>query len=379
MKKILIFIDWFLPGYKAGGPVRSVANMIEHLSDEFEFYIVTRDTEYLENNPYYHVISNQWNDFIPNVKVYYSDNNNPSLKQWRHLIREIKPDIVYINGIYSKFFSIYPLIAAKIEKKGKTIIAPRGMLSQYAIGIKSFKKRVFLLFAKLFLYKNIEWQATNSNEENDIKTFAGVKGFIHNIPNLPRKTKNTTTEIEKSPKILNLCTFARIAPEKNILFALNCLKNIHNEITITLDIFGQIYNNEYWEKCKIIITQLSENIKVNYCGVVEPEKITETISKYHTLLHPTLGENFGHIILESFMAARPVLISDQTPWRNLQEKKAGWDLPLIEIKFVETLKLISNMEQSDFDMLCKGAFELAKEYVSDDGLLEKYRVMINGY
>jgi len=377
MKKILIFIDWFLPGYKAGGPVRSVANMIEHLSDEFEFYIVTRDTEYLENKPYNNVLSNQWNDFIPNVKVYYSDNNNPSLKQWRHLIREIMPDIVYINGIYSKYFSIYPLIAAKIEKKGKIIIAPRGMLSQYAIGIKSFKKRMFLLFAKLFLYKNIEWQATNSNEENDIKTSIGAKGFIHNIPNLPRKTEITITEILKSPKVLNLCTFARIAPEKNILFALNCLKNIHSDKTITLDLYGQIYNNEYWEKCKSIIAQLPENINVNYCGVVESEIITETISKYHALFHPTLGENFGHIILESFMASRPVFISDQTPWRNLQEKKAGWDLPLIEIQFDETLKQIANMEQSDFDELCKGAFELAKGYLSDDGLLEKYKVMVS--
>jgi len=26
-KKILVFIDWYLPGYKAGGPVRSMANI----------------------------------------------------------------------------------------------------------------------------------------------------------------------------------------------------------------------------------------------------------------------------------------------------------------------------------------------------------------
>ena len=32
-KKILIFIDWYLPGYKAGGPVQSVANLVENLKD----------------------------------------------------------------------------------------------------------------------------------------------------------------------------------------------------------------------------------------------------------------------------------------------------------------------------------------------------------
>ncbi|MBI9061941.1 MAG: hypothetical protein JEZ14_08115 [Marinilabiliaceae bacterium] len=45
-KKILIFIDWFLPGYKAGGPVRSMANMVEYLMEEYDFFIVTRNTDY---------------------------------------------------------------------------------------------------------------------------------------------------------------------------------------------------------------------------------------------------------------------------------------------------------------------------------------------
>jgi hypothetical protein len=120
-KKIMIFIDWFLPGYKAGGPVRSVANMVEHLNNEFDFYIVTRNTEYLENMPYKNIISNYWNDFCHNVKVYYTDNNNISLKLWRKLIREIRPDVAYVNGIYSKYFSIYPIIASKRERLKKII------------------------------------------------------------------------------------------------------------------------------------------------------------------------------------------------------------------------------------------------------------------
>ena len=37
-KKILIFIDWFLPGINSGGPVRSYFNMISHLEEEFDFY-----------------------------------------------------------------------------------------------------------------------------------------------------------------------------------------------------------------------------------------------------------------------------------------------------------------------------------------------------
>src|SRR5690606_22656373 len=45
-------------------------------------------------------------------------------------------------------------------------------------------------------------------------------------------------------------------------------------------------------------------------------------------LFPTLGENFGHVILEALTAGCPVLISDRTPWRNLKQMEVGWDIPL---------------------------------------------------
>lgn len=37
MSKVLIFIDWFAPGYKAGGPITSNVNIVEHLSDKLDF------------------------------------------------------------------------------------------------------------------------------------------------------------------------------------------------------------------------------------------------------------------------------------------------------------------------------------------------------
>jgi len=58
--KILVFIDWFLPAYKAGGPVRSIANMIEILGDECSFYIVTGNKEFGESSPMKDVVSNKW-------------------------------------------------------------------------------------------------------------------------------------------------------------------------------------------------------------------------------------------------------------------------------------------------------------------------------
>ena len=42
---ILAFIGNYLPGYKAWGILRTVVNTLDHLCDEFEFWIVTRDRD----------------------------------------------------------------------------------------------------------------------------------------------------------------------------------------------------------------------------------------------------------------------------------------------------------------------------------------------
>src|SRR4051812_27875022 len=39
-KAVMLFIDWFVPAYKAGGPIRSIANMVRNMSDEYAFYVV---------------------------------------------------------------------------------------------------------------------------------------------------------------------------------------------------------------------------------------------------------------------------------------------------------------------------------------------------
>ena len=50
--RILIFIDWFLPAYKAGGPIRSIANLVDHLSESFKFYIITGDRDLGDENSF---------------------------------------------------------------------------------------------------------------------------------------------------------------------------------------------------------------------------------------------------------------------------------------------------------------------------------------
>ena len=74
----------------------------------------------------------------------------------------------------------------------------------------------------------------------------------------------------------------------------------------------------------------------------------------------TWGKNFGHAISEALNLATLVIISDKTPWKNLQEKMAGWDLPLNEKKFTEVLQCCLKMDNAEYLKLSNAAFELGK-------------------
>jgi hypothetical protein len=57
------------------------------------------------------------------------------------------------------------------------------------------------------------------------------------------------------------------------------------------------------------------------------------------------------------------LISDQTPWRNLQPKKAGMDLPLSDLSgFTKAIQSFVDMEDADWQAFRSGALTLAKDY-----------------
>jgi glycosyltransferase involved in cell wall biosynthesis len=379
-KRILVFIDWYLPGYKAGGPVRSMANMVDHLSDEFDFYIVTRNSEYGETTPYSSVNADCWNDVGSSVKVWYCSAGKPSLLLWRRLIKESGCDVVYINGIYSMFFSLLPLVASKSLSYKRIIVAPRGMLATSAIHVKRGKKVLFLRLARLAgLFRRVTWHVTNIAEANQVQSVLNPKASFVTAANLPRMVVGTSESIEKRVGHLRLCSLARIAPEKNTLYAIESLLGLDESVSVELDLYGQIYDQNYWSQCQEAIGQLPHNITVTYKGFVQPDEVAVTLKNYHALFLPSRGENFGHVILESFMAGRPVIISDQTPWKNLADQKSGWELPLQnKMDFARVINGLAEMTQSGYNEWCKGAWQLGQRVAMDAELVEVYKEMLVG-
>ncbi len=377
MKKILIFIDWYEPGYKAGGPIRSVKNLVDQLKGEVDFYIFTRDRDYQSDEAYIGLQTDQWVAVEPNIKVWYASPAKLNRRVIQQAINSAPFHRIYLNGIYSYKFSILPLLVMTIEQKEKTIVAPRGMLARSAIGVKVLKKSLFLGLARFMkLYNGVQFHATSLQEKKDIQDQLGQGVPVVIATNLSAKSGAAKLiTAQKKAGELKLVNIARVSPEKNTLFAIKALKDLPSSIKLELNIFGPVYDEDYWKECLQAIESLPSNISVTYKGNLPNEEVPDTLSTYHFFYLPSRGENFGHSILEALSAGIPVIISDQTPWKELKEKGIGFELPLSEEKFREAIITAAGFDHQEFNKWSTAAFSYAKEVREDPKTLAAYREM----
>ena len=87
--RILTFTEYYLPGFKSGGPVRTLANMVDQLSDDFAFRIVTLDRDFLDSVPYPGAKRNAWQR-VGGAEVFYLSPNRCTLRGLRRLIRSTR-------------------------------------------------------------------------------------------------------------------------------------------------------------------------------------------------------------------------------------------------------------------------------------------------
>ncbi|MFN5629681.1 MAG: hypothetical protein ACK48W_10390, partial [Bacteroidota bacterium] len=194
-KVVLVFIDWYVPAYKAGGPIRSVYNIVKKFGDDAEFFVVTSIFDLKETHPLDGVKENTWLK-LDDSKVIYLNRKNQNTKRYIEIVKEVKPDIIYLNSLFSKNFTLLPLsVIRKVDadKKIKVILAPRGTLGKASLAIKPLKKKLFFIYAKFNgILNNIVWHASTTQEETDIKKVFGNKSDIvvaENIAILPDNIK----------------------------------------------------------------------------------------------------------------------------------------------------------------------------------------------
>lgn len=370
-KKILICIDWFEPAYKAGGPIRSIKNMVELLKNTFDFYILTSDRDTGDDKPFENTPLGKWIR-KEGYLIYYLSKEKQDLSTISAILGSENFHSYYFNSLFSIKFTLLPLLALKTKKLDpKAILAPRGMLGKGALEIKSGKKKFFLKLSRLLgLFKNISWHASTELEKEEIIAQFGNAAKVNIAQNVSQK-QQTIAPLRKENKV-KFIFLGRISPKKNLLGAISFFENLQfDQHEVLFHIYGPIEDKEYWKTCSKKMDGLKGNVEITYMGSLNRNEVFHTLSDYHFMLFPSKNENFGHTIAEAFLSGLPVIISDQTPWKNLMGEKAGWDLSLHEPKsFVETIQSAVRMNDSQYQEWRKSAREYAEKKLFSKEIIE---------
>ncbi len=382
-KTILIVYEYFFPGYKAGGPIQSLVNMVLALQHEYTFKVVTTAYDMHETEPYSNIQLNHWNTVqlapnTPSIEVWYSATPKISIGTFKKVIQQSNAATVYINGLFTQWFT-QPLILKKsAQLKGvEILICPRGMLQAGALSVKPLKKKLFLsAFKKALMFKGVRWHATNEEEAADIQKniYLNAKCIVaYNIPKPPViQVKSSTKQVGN----LSLVYLSLITQKKNLLLLMEVLKNC--SANIQLAIYGPIKDKAYWQQCELLIQQMPSNIIIEYKGNVQPFEVQATIEQYDAFVLLTKGENFGHALFEALSCGRPIITSHFTPWNNLQEKQAGWNVDILQTSAIVTLmNQLAEQDSTQWNNYCNNAYAVAGDYYTQLNLQQSYSALFN--
>ncbi|MED4047504.1 glycosyltransferase [Priestia megaterium] len=345
-KNILIIMGRYLPGYKDGGPVRSIKNLVDFLGDEYNFQILTCDRDHGDTEPYPNIKVNDWNQ-IGKAKVYYVPPKGFTFKVIRTLAKQV--DLLYVCGCFNDY-AINTLILKRLGIiKKPVVVAAMGLFSPMEFQLKYKKKKTFTtLFNSLGLFKNIYWSATSSMEINEISQQVKTTDNFFIAEDLPRKVERIKLIKDKQEGHLKVVWISRIARKKNLIGAIEILNKVKSDVDFT--IYGPIHDLEYWKECELALNLLPINIKWKYEGNINSENVVETLAQHHLFLFPTLGENYGHVIQEALSAGCICLTSDQTPWSGLSNAGVGSTFAVGDTeKFVKEIETYACMTAVEFN------------------------------
>ena len=139
---LYIITEYFHPFSDAGGPIRSIENIISSLSYGIDISILTSNQDYKGNNLSNGLKSNaiQLESKSGCSIIYISF----SLKGLLILFNKVKSiDTIYVNGLFKPSINFVPIF-----KSSKLIVAPRGMLQEPLLKQKWIQKHMYLSFLR---------------------------------------------------------------------------------------------------------------------------------------------------------------------------------------------------------------------------------------
>ena len=333
--RICLVSSSFYPATFYGGPISATWDLSKKLAEKgIEVYVSTTNANGskkldVECNKY---LKKEENVFVK----YYNEQitNKFSLSFIFGIWSDIKKsDIVYIQYLFH-YTVLFSLLFSVFQNK-KVVLCPRGSLSSWGLNYKhKWIKMIWLTFFISPFVKNVIWQACSYLEFTDIKNIFNKSKIVEINDGIDFASFQDSDKISKL-ELINRFSNQDFQIVSDVFFSMGRLHMIKG-FDVLIDAFNLFLEKDkhakliiaggddgVGEQLKSQIEKLNLSSSVFLIGAVnfESKKLLLNNCDYFTLASEF--ESFGIVIAEALSCGKPVVVSNKTPWKDIQINNCG--------------------------------------------------------
>lgn len=263
-------------------------------------------------------------------------------KRIQKLCSKSQQVIVHNHGLWLPFNHKVTGVAARLSVP--LVHSPRGMLEPWALGYRGTKKKIaWELYQKRDINRATVLHATSAEEAVNLRHI-GITPPIAVVANgvsLPTLSR----PFQQSNENFTALFLSRLHPKKGLLDLVDSWKTLSPK-GWKLIIAGPDELNHG----KVIQKRIEQAGLAHQVSMVGELPDAEKWSYYATadlFVLPTYSENFGIVIAEALGSGLPVITTNATPWREIEEFNCGWWIDCGCEHLTKALAQAINMKKSE--------------------------------
>jgi glycosyltransferase involved in cell wall biosynthesis len=240
----------------------------------------------------------------------------------QRLMDDLRPDIVHQHGIWQ----YSGIVSARLrEARGvPLIVSPHGMLAPRAMAHRASRKRLaWWLYQRRVLEAADVFHVTSDREHDDVRAL-GLRQPVAVVPFGIDVPEACPVRTNSGP--LTALFLSRIHPIKGILDLVHAWGQVR-PAGWRLVIAGP---DECGHTAEVAaaIKQLGLTESVSLRGACWDADRDRLMDASDLFVLPSHSENFGLIVAEACARGLPVITTQGTPWRSIQDNGCGWWVPV---------------------------------------------------
>lgn len=260
----------------------------------------------------------------PNLKFRFGSGYGfkQSLDDARAIMREFKPDVVHVQGMWNPSTHSDSLAAA--EAGVPIVVSPRGMLAPWALRQKRLKKLLgMFIYQRGDLKRASAFHVTSEDEASHVRA-QHLEQPVFVIPNGvddPPASYGSCPHGPTSSAPRTVLFLARLHPGKGLMLLAEAWGKLRPAGWRVVVVGANKCHQQ--EDVEQRIKELGIADQWTFYGEADDNRKWQFYAQADLFVLPTASENFGLSIAEALNSGTPVITTKGTPWQEI-DGTCGW-------------------------------------------------------